>query len=260
MAHSHSIYVLASDPTLDQWRRRIFDKIIQYVSEGYAVAYVGEENETAAIQQFSRMGMPVEDYVDEGSLTIISRDVFYSPFVPSEILLGQWSKLFANIEKKTGRGTFRGYVAVGMPADSFFISELDNQQLVRYESLAAKKYNGSFEAMCLYTTEMIQTMPLRHVISLLNAHQNTGHKDGALREWNSKRGLAIIKCGLDSALGPNVTEMVLPIIVRDFEMNEEALILHPDQLERKLELLLGTSAASVVISHIKMEISKDVVY
>jgi DcmR-like sensory protein len=260
MVHSHSIYVVSAYPTPDHWRREIFSRIMQHISEGYAVAYVGEENETAAIQQFSRRGFHIEDYVEKGSLTIISRDVFYSPFVPSNILLDQWNKLFASIEKKTGKGKYKGFVAVGMPADSFFISELDNQQLVRYESLAAKKYNGSLEAMCLYTTEMLQTMPLRHVISLLNAHQNTGHRDGMLREWNSKRGFAVIKRGLDSALGPNVTEMVLPIIVREFQMKEEALVLHPDQLERKLELLLGTSAASVVISHIMMEISKDIVY
>ena len=233
---------------------------MRYISDGYAVAYVGEENETASMQQFSKMGIPIEDHVEKGSLTIISRDVFYSPFVPSDILLGQWKKLFASIEKKIGKGEYKGFVAVGMPADSFFISELDNQQLVRYESLAAKKYDGSLEAMCLYTTEMIQTMPLRHLISLLNAHQNTGHADGKLREWDSKRGLELIKRGLDSALGPRVNEIVLPIIVREFQMKEQALVLHPDQFERKLELLLGTSAANVVISHIKTEISKDIIF
>jgi hypothetical protein len=260
LTHSHSIYVVSADSKLDNSRHEIFRKIIQHISDGYAVAYVGEENENAIIQHFLDRGITIEHYIEKGLLTIINRDVFYSPFVPAKILLEQWNKLFANIEKKAGRGSFKGFVAMGMPADSFFISELDNQQLVRYESLAAKQYNGSLEAMCIYTAEMLQRMPLRHVISLLNAHQNTGHRNGRLREWNIKRGLSIIKRGLDSALGPNVSELVLPTIIRDFEMNEEGMVLHPDQFERKLAILLGTSAADLVIHQINAEITKDIVY
>lgn len=252
--------MVSADSKLDDLRRELFGKIIQHISDGYAVAYVGEESETTIIQHFLDRGIPIEHYIEKGLLTIINRDVFYSPFVPTQILLEQWNKLFANIEKKAGRGSFKGFVAMGMPADSFFISDLDNQQLVRYESLAAEKYNGSLEAMCIYTAEMLQRMPLRYVISLLNAHQNTAHRDGGLREWNAKRGLAILKRGLDSALGTNVTELVMPTIIRDFEMNEEAMVLHPDQFERKLAILLGTSAADVVINQIKAEISKDIVY
>jgi len=260
LVHSLSIYVVGADSKPGDSRRELFDKIIQNLSDEFAVAYVGEENENAIIQYFSEKGTPVEQYIEKGLLTIINRDVFYSPFVPVNILLEQWNKLFANIEKKAGRGSFKGFVAMGMPADSFFISELDNQQLVRYESLAAKKYNGGSEAICIYTAEMIQRMPLRHIISLLNAHENTGHRDGMLKEWGVDRGLAILKRGLDSALGPNVTELVLPIIIRDFEMDEKAMVLHPDQFERKLSILLGTSAADVVISQIKAELSKDIAF
>lgn len=224
------------------------------------MAYVGDESETAIVQYFSDRGVAIDQYIDRGLLTIINRDLFYSPFVPPKILLEQWSKLFASIEKKAGKGAFKGFVAMGMPADSFFISNLDNQQLVSYESLAANRYDGSLEAMCIYTTEMFQKMALGHVISLLNAHQNTGHKGGALREWNTKRGLEILKKGLDSALGPNVTEMILAIIIRDFEMKEEEMVLNPDQFERKLAILLGESAAEAVVNEVKSEIVKEVAY
>ncbi len=70
----------------------------------------------------------------------------------------------------------------------------------------------------------------------------------------------MLKRGLDSALGPNVTEMVMSTIIRDFEMNEDALILYPDKFERKLAILLGGSAAELVINKIKAEISRDIVY
>ena len=206
------------------------------------------------------MGIAIQDYIMKGLLTIINRDIFYSPFVPTNVLFEQWNKLVANIEKRTQKENYKGFVAIGMPADSFFISELDQQQLVRYESIGAKKYNGNMEAMCIYTTEMLQKMPLRHLMSLLNAHQNTAHMEGGLRKWNTERGLAVLKRGFDSSLGSNVTELVLPIIIRDFGMNEEAMVLYPDQFERKLAILLGASAADVVINQIKAEITKDIVY
>lgn len=260
MAHSHSIYVIGADPILDNSRRELFGKMLEYISDGYAVAYVGEENESTIIQYFLDIDISIEDYIMKGLLTIINRDVFYSPFVPTKTLLAQWNKLFATIEKKAGRGSFKGFVAMGMPAESFFISDLDNQQLVRYETLASKQYKGGLEAMCIYTTEMLQRMPLRHVIALLNAHQNTGHRGARLREWNIERGISILKQGLNSALGPNVAELVLTKLIRDFEMKEEAMLLQPDQFERKLAILLGTSAADLVIHQIKIAITKDIVY
>lgn len=254
------MYVVGADSKSDDSSNELFERIIQHISDGYAVVYVGEESETAVIEHFSARGIPIQEYIENGLLTIINRDAFYSPYVPAKILLEQWDKLTANIEKKVGRGRFKGLVAMGMPADSFFISELDNQQLVQYESLAAKKYDGNLEAMCIYTVEMLQKLPLRHIVSLLNSHQNTGHREGRLREWNTERGLEIFKRGLDCALGSNVTEMVLSTIIRDFEMNEEAMILHPDQFERKLAILFGKSAADVIISQIKAEIGKDILY
>jgi hypothetical protein len=260
LVHSHSIYVLGPGQELDEWRQEIFDRILRHLSEGYAVVYVGDESENAIIRDLLGRRMPVDGYLEKGLLTFIARDVFYSPFVPSKVLLEQWAKLFASIEKKAGRGNLTGFVAMGMPADSFFLSELDNRQLVRYESLASKQYKGDLEAMCIYTTPKIEQMPLRHIISLLNAHQNTGHKNGTLREWNSNRGLQLIKGGLDSALGPNVADLVLPIIVRDFEMAEDALINHPDQFERKLDLLLGPTGSAIALDHLKKAFCEDIAY
>jgi hypothetical protein len=242
------------------WGNDIAHKIIKHISEGYAVAYVVSEDETAAIQQFADLKIPVQDYISNGSLTIVGRDTFYSPFVPSNVLLEQWSKLFASIEKRSGNGSFKGFVAAGMPADSFFISEIDNRQLVQYESLAAEKYDGSLEALCIYTTQMVQSMPLRHILSLLNAHQNTGHRRGMLREWNVVRSYSLLKQGLDAALGPHVSEMVRQMLARDIGIEEQALVSHPDELERRLELLLGQSAAMVVTSHVKTRIIDDILY
>lgn len=224
------------------------------------MVYVGEEDEAISRQHFSSMGMPIEDFIQSGSLTIISRDVFYSPFIPTNTLMQQWDKVLASVKKKAAGRVFKGFVAIGMPADSFFMSDVDKQQLVRYESLVGETYDGTIEAICLYDISMIYKMQLGQIITLLNAHQNTGHKDGRLEEWNSERALALIRRGLDAALGNKVTEMVLSLIVRDFGMNEQAIIMHPDQFEKKLEILLSPRGAEVVIDSIKKEISKDIGY
>jgi hypothetical protein len=72
--------------------------------------------------------------------------------------------------------------------------------------------------------------------------------------------LTSIKRGLDAALGTNVAEMALAIILRDFENNEEALVLRPEHFERKLEILFGETGAGIVISHIKKEIINEVLF
>lgn len=261
LEHSHSIYVFETDSRLVDWRLEIYNKIIQYVIDGYAVAYVGEENKNKVIQQFSKMGIPVEDYIDKGMLAIIDRDVFYSPFIPSKILLEQWNKLYASMKKNGGKNdSFKGFVAIGMPAESFFLSEYDRVQLVHYESTGAENYDGTIEAMCLYTTKMLEMMTLSNILELVNAHQNTAHREGKLREWNVSRALSILQRGFGNALGSGVADMVLEILIRDFEGNKESLVLKPDELERKISILLGQKAADMVINHIKRELTKDIIF
>lgn len=247
------------ESTATHWRADIYDRIMNYIANGYFVVYIGEEDESATKEHFSRMGMPVEDNIQSGSLTIVNRDVFYSPFVPPTTLMQQWNKLFVSIRKKASGQMMKGFIAIGMPADSFFISALDRQQLVRYESLVAEKYDGGIEAMCLYDVGMIYQLQLGQIIALLNAHQNTGHK-GRLKQWNNERAHALIRQGLDVALGSNVTEMVLSFIVRDFGGDEQAVVTQPDQFEKKLQILLGSRATDVVIDNIKKEISKDIAF
>jgi hypothetical protein len=231
-----------------------------YISQGYAVVYIMEQNETATIRRLSAADFPVEDFVESGALTIISRDVFYSPSVTSGTLTEQWNKIFASIERKRGKRNFMGYVGIGMPADSFFSTEMSQQRLVDYESVVAHNYDGSIEAMCCYTTELLDRMPLKYVFMLLNAHQNTSHRDGRLKPWNNERGIDIIRRGLDEALGAYVSELVFRLLIVDFGMDENAMIAYPDRFENKLRILFGPSAAEIVLTKIKHELKKEIMY
>lgn len=260
MGHSHSICIFDVKEPDGYWQPQIFGRITGHISKGYSVVYVVGQNETATVQHFSRLGFPVEDHIESGALTIINRDVFYSPEVRGHLLSEQWSKVFATLEKKRGKENIKGFVAIGMPADSFFVSEMYQQRLVDYEAMVADNYSGGYEAMCCYTTEMFDRMPLRYIMMLLNAHQNTAHSGGQLRAWNSERCIEVIRNGLNSALGPGVADMIFSILLKDFGMDREAMVKHPDKLENKLRFLLGASAADIVIGKVKNEFKKATAY
>jgi hypothetical protein len=258
---SHSIYIFdAAAPEENYWKPQIYQKISRFISEGFAVAYIIEQNETSTIQNFSKMGFPIEDYIESGALTIINKDVFYSPSITSDVLTEQWAKLFSTIEKRRGKGNFRGFVAIGMPTDSFFSSEMFQQRLVEYESVVAHNYDGSIEAMCCYNSQSIDKMPLKYIIMLLNSHQGTAHRDEELKEWNKARGIEIIKKGLNQALGSYVSDMIFHMLLRDFGMDADAMILYPDKFENKLKILFGTSTGEMILSKIKAEFKKEIIY
>ncbi|GEM_PF-1657228 len=258
--HSHSIYVFdARVPDRIYWMSHIYAKIRQHILDGYAVIYVMEQDVTAAVQHMTKIsGFEVEDYIGSGALTIISNKDFYSHSVREEVLLDQWYKLISYVERKSGK--FRGFVAIGMPVDSFFRSAISQEHLIRYEATVASRYDGTVEAVCCYTTEAIEKMPLRYIMGLLNAHQNTAHRESVMKEWTVSRGVSIIRRGLDSALGSQVSELVFAMLMRDFEMKPAAIVSHPDQFENKLRILYGEHAADIIIAKIKEELISEIVF
>jgi hypothetical protein len=259
LEHSHSICIFETNlPERDYWHGPIYKKISYYISKGYAVIYILESDAITTIRRMSKMGMEVEDYVESGALTIISNDIFYSPAVTSPIMIEQWYKLFTNIEKKSGRP--KGFVAMGMPTSSFFTSLAHQQHLIEYESAVAENYNGSIEAICCYTTESMGCMPLKHIIGLLNAHQNTVHRDYTLKQWSNSRGLSIIKRGLNEALGSHASKLLLSILSHNYGLNREDAISCPDRLEENLRKVLCSSAAEIILERVKAEFMKEFVF
>jgi hypothetical protein len=251
-------------PKRDYWHAPIYKKISHYISKGYAVIYILESDVLTTIRRMSKMGIEVEDYVESGALTIISNDVFYSPHVTGPTMIEQWHKLFSNIEKKNGKP--KGFVAMGMPTSSFFTSLSHLEHLVEYESAVAEKYDGSIDAICCYTTESMGHMSLKHIIRLLNAHQNTAHEDYALKRWSNSRALSIIKRSLNEALGNYGSAVLLNILSHghdhDCGLNGEdtVLLLSPSQFEENLKKVLCSSAAENIIEKIKAEFMKDIVF
>jgi MEDS: MEthanogen/methylotroph, DcmR Sensory domain len=257
--HSHSICVFETGlPERDYWYGPIYKTICQYISKGYAVIYILEPDAVSTIRRMSKMGIQVEDYVESGALNIISNDIFYSPLVAGSVLIEQWFKLITNIEKKMGRP--KGYVAMGMPTSSFFTSIAHQQHLVEYESAFAENYDGSIEAICCYTTDSMRYMPLKHIIGLLNAHQNTVHRDYTLKQWSNPRGLSIIRRGLNEALGSHASSLLLSILSHHYALNEEDPVSCPDRFEDNLRKVLCSGVAEMILEKVKAEFMKEFVF
>lgn len=260
LEQSHSICIFSTEAEEgNYWQSHISRRIVECISNGFAVVYIVEQDLTKTIQRLSSLGLDVEDYMESGALTLVNNEDFYSPSVAGSILIEQWYKLFSSIEKRS-RDKFKGFVAIGMPANSFFHSELHKQRLVDYESTVAQKYDGSIEAICCYAAKSFEKLSLKHTVMLLNAHQNTTHRDGKLRRWDNSRGISSIKMGLNEALGVGMSELVFGMLIRDFGMNAEAMIMYPDEFENKLRILLGTSAADIVLDKIKAEFKKEIMF
>ena len=149
---------------------------------------------------------------------------------------------------------------MGMPTSSFFSSLSHQEHLVKYETAVAEKYDGNIEAICCYTTESMDYMPLKHIIGLLNAHQNTAHRDYALNQWSNSRALSIIKRSLNEALGSHGSRLLLNILSHDCGLNGEDAILCASRFEENLRKVLCSSEAGNIIEIVKAEFMKDVVF
>jgi hypothetical protein len=103
-------------------------------------------------------------------------------------------------------------------------------------------------------------MPLKHIIGLLNAHQNTAHSDYALNQWSNSRALSIIKRSLNEALGSHRSGLLLNILSRDCGLNGEDAVLSHSRFEENLKKVLCSSAAENIIEKVKAKFMKDIVF
>jgi hypothetical protein len=234
-----------------------YEKMALYLSQGYAVVYVVENNVTQVVQNLSKIGMPVEDYVESGALKIIDAGSFYSPSKTKfdyNILLLQWHKVLSSTPKKG----FKGVMLMGMPHGAFFDNKENQQKLIEYEEQAAKGYDNSFQIFCCYTKELLDKLPLGYLIRLLAAHQDiaTSQSDKGLianLEKNNSPSLAfnsprhvsrlvdLIEEGLATALGRETSALVLKTLKLVYKINKEDIVANPESFEEKIKRMFGDS-------------------
>lgn len=220
-----------------------YEKIALYLSQGYAVVYVVENDVTQVVRNLSKTGIAeVEDYIESGALTIINADSFYSPSgtkLDYNVLLPQWQKVVSSISKK---GKFKGIMAMGMPHPAFFDGKENQQKLVEYEEQVAKHYDNKIQIFCCYTEELVAKLPLSHLVRLLAAHQ-----DIAGSNQEARKIIDLIEEGLAKALGSETSTLVLRTLKLVYKIDRDCIISNPELFEEKIKRMFGEETAGSVL-------------
>ncbi len=260
-----------------------YEKIIHYLSKGYAVIYAVENNVNQVVRNLSKVSLSIEDYIESGAFKIIDAGSFYSPSETNfdySILLSQWHKAASSIPKKG----FKGIIVMGMPHKAFFDNKENQQKLLEYEQQIAKGYNNSFQVFfCCYNKELLDKLSLSHLIRLLTAHQDIiafsrsekgFDSTGNLKEHyhdsedssptiisdeipHSSELLNLIENGLIKALGEETTALVFKTLKLVYKISREEIVAKPELFEEKIMRMFGATAEPIlkmVAERIKIEV------
>ena len=245
-----------------------YEKIVHYLSQGYAVIYVVESDITSAVINLSKTrAIEIEEYIEKGALTLIDANSFYSPSETRfdwELLAAQWQKVISSVSK---RGKFKRVMVMGMPHAAFFDSRENQQKLIEYEEQVAKHYDGGVQVFCCYTKELIDKLPLGYLLRLLAAHQDTAissndnNNQGSFgrNNQNSSRTIDLIEEGLTEALGKETCALVLKTLKLIYKIDRNKIVGDPEKFEEKIRRMIGEETADSVMRLIAERIKAEIV-
>jgi hypothetical protein len=245
-----------------------YEKIVHYLSQGYAVIYVVESDITKAVINLSKTrAIEIEEYIEKGALTLIDANSFYSPSETRfdwELLVAQWQKVISSVSK---RGKFKRVMVMGMPHAAFFDSRENQQKLIEYEEQVAKHYDGGVQVFCCYTKELIDKLPLGYLLRLLAAHQNTAissndnNNQGSFgrNNQNIPRTIDLIEEGLTEALGKETCALVMKTLKLIYKIDRNKIVGDPEKFEEKIRRMIGKETADPVMRIIAERIKAEIV-
>jgi hypothetical protein len=245
-----------------------YEKIVHYLSQGYAVIYVVESDITKAVINLSKTcAIEIEEYIEKGALTLIDANSFYSPSETRfdwELLVAQWQKVISSVSK---RGKFKRVMVMGMPHAAFFDSRENQQMLIEYEEQVAKHYDGGVQVFCCYTKELIDKLPLGYLLRLLAAHQNTvissndNNNQGSFgrNNQNIPRTIDLIEEGLTEALGKETCALVMKTLKLIYKIDRNEIVGDPENFEEKIRRMIGEETADSVLRIIAERIKAEIV-
>ena len=245
-----------------------YEKIVHFLSQGYAVIYVVESDITKAVINLSKTcAIEIEEYIEKGALTLIDANSFYSPSETRfdwELLVAQWQKVISSVSK---RGMFKRVMVMGMPHAAFFDSRENQQKLIEYEEQVAKHYDGGVQVFCCYTKELIDKLPLGYLLRLLAAHQDTAissndnnnQRSFGRNNQNIARTIDLIEEGLTEALGKETCALVLKTLKLIYKIDRNKIVWDPENFEEKVRRMIGKETADPVMRIIAERIKAEIV-
>ncbi len=283
LPHAHSFLCIAgqltappssssSMPNSPEQKRLIpyshfYEKIVLYLSQGYAVIYAVESDITQVVLNLSKAcSIEIEEYIEKGALTIIDANSFYSPSETRfdwEILVAQWQKVVSSVAKK---GKFKRIMVMGMPHAAFFGSRENQQKLIEYEEQVAKHYDGTLQVFCCYTKELVDKLPLGYLFRLLAAHQDTANRSNSDNQGSfgtnnqiAQRMTDLIEEGLTEGVGEETSALVFKTLKLIYKIDRDKIVSNPETFEEKIRRMLGKEAADPILKMIAERIKADFV-
>lgn len=241
----------------NQGHPELYDKITRYTAQNYAVIYAVEKDPTRAVLHMRRHDVEVEDLIESRALTIISRDKMYSierTGLDGHALLNSWHDVMLKVKKASD---FKGILAIGS-AENFFDPAIDPCKLVKYEGMVGKRFHISFEGICCYSENAVDRLSLGHLVSILNSHFSTIHKDQLYKQWQPTRVLELTHEILAKELDTKTSDLILAAIKRHSGVEKSEIIVDPVLLEDAINAILGKPAADIVFEKIKTAIRQSI--
>lgn len=235
----------------------LYGKVDAFLSKGYAVVYAVESSSTEdTIHRMNDVGIRAENYIERGALTVLNRNFVYSRSETNfegRLLLEKWEAILSEVKK----GDFRGITVMGMPEP--FFETINHQKLVEYEQQVSREFDGSFEAICCYTTKSIAELPLKYLISLLSSHQHIVTGVEEYSEWHPTQILELISRGFEKTVGKKTSNLAFGAMKHLYKIDERIAISHPEVLEHVFRKMFADTAETI-INTIKVEIIKGILF
>lgn len=251
--HFHSMYILEGVAPGSGYHR-LYEQISKYLSEGYAVVYVVESNPSQVATKIADVDPKSKSFLQSKALTLVDKNTFYLPKKMNSYgrpMLDEWYSLLSKIKES---GSYRGFLVMGMLPDAFFEGR-SQKKIVDYEKTIAKNFDNlsGIEAICCYTMECIERLPLSYVLGLLNSHQRIIYPDFERFVWTPEKSIKVVENALNRFF-PDETSKLILRTVRNYA-EDKSIISQPEAFEEDIRRMFGRSA-EIIFDSIKAEIKE----
>ena len=247
MEYSHSLCLLEGERSFPA----LYDMINQYLSDGYAVVYSVESDPNNIVLHMTNSGIPVQNFIQNGSLKIVDKNLFLSPATKAD------NQALNTLQQVTSDLTAFKWILTIVSNDIFLqLDKKDN--LLEYE----KKLSFpamSLEIVCCYNAEVMTGLCLEYLVEILNLHQYTlhhHHSQFVYHEWHPSKLIELLSRSMEKAIGKESSDRLLNILKTLYKIDDHASFQYQN-LENPIRELLGNSA-NVILNSLTEEIKREV--
>ncbi len=206
----------------------------------------------------------VEDYVQNGLLTIINEKIIAKQ--KAQLNARQLTEMFFSRASKALKKSSAKRVVVINNSDALLergdhAKQIEFEQAINFKFGENRNSKENVEAICCYSTAIVQKLGLKHLFPLVNAHTSIIDKEGwKYNHWHPSTVMEIISKGIEKCLDPLTADLILKTFKLVYKMDEKSLVSNPAIFEVTLRKILGSNAADTVLASITEETKRQIMF